>query len=320
MSKCPVGRFAPSPSGRMHLGNVFCALMAWLSAKSSGGKIFLRIEDIDTGRCRPEYTAMLLDDLEYLGLSFDQSSCAGSGEVYRQSEHTQRYLQRFLLLREQGAVYPCFCSRNELHASLAPHGSPGRPVYPGTCRNLSEEERWVRMSARSPAYRLKVPDKDICFTDRVFGAHRQNPAQEWGDFILLRSDSVFSYQLASVSDDIDMGVTEVVRGRDLLPSVPPQLVLYDLFGADPPDYMHIPLLVDKTGRRLSKRDCDLDMGALRRRFPSSAALIGKLLFLAGMQEEPFPLKAKEALKVFSSAKLKTKDIVVTEELFSGSAA
>ena len=194
-----VGRFAPSPSGRMHLGNVFSALLAWLSVRSAGGKMILRIEDLDPDRCRPEYAAQLRRDLEWLGLDWDE-------EQTPQSQRTEAYAEAFARLD----TYPCYCSRNELHAASAPHASDGAVIYAGTCRDLTAAERAAK--TRRPAWRVRVPDEEVSFVDGLQGEVRENLARECGDFILRRSDGVYAYQLAVVVDDAAGGVTEIVRG------------------------------------------------------------------------------------------------------------
>lgn len=303
------GRFAPSPSGRMHLGNVFSALMAWLSVKSVGGTAVLRIEDLDTARCKPVYTEQLLDDLRYLGLTFDEGEGIGGPHgPYKQSERTEYYEDVLSRLQEQGVIYPCYCSRDELRASNAPHASDGRILYSGRCRALTDEER--RLFARRPAYRIKASDEQYTFRDGVFGKQSGFVSQDFGDFIVRRSDGLFAYQLAVVADDIAMGINEVVRGRDLLSSVIPQKQLYDLLGAPSPVYYHVPLLVAPDGRRLSKRDGDLDLGALRNRFSTAEPLIGYLLHAAGLLDHDEPLSAREAVTVFDWNRLSCKDIVV----------
>ncbi|MBQ9968501.1 MAG: tRNA glutamyl-Q(34) synthetase GluQRS, partial [Oscillospiraceae bacterium] len=244
-----VGRFAPSPSGRMHLGNVFSALLAWLSVKSQDGEMVLRIEDLDPDRCRPEYAEILKEDLRWLGLTWDR-------EQTPQSLRTAAYEEVFEMLREKGLVYPCYCTRTELHAASAPHASDGRVIYAGTCRGLSEAER--AQKTKAPAWRLVMPDREISFTDGLQGLYREDLAKDCGDIIVRRADGVYAYQLAVVTDDADGGITQVVRGMDLLSSTPRQIYLYELLGKTPPSFCHVPLLVAPDGRRLSKREKDLD--------------------------------------------------------------
>ena len=189
-----IGRFAPSPSGRMHLGNVLCALLAWLSARQQNGEFLLRIEDLDEMRCPRSFADLIIDDLRWLGLDWD-------GEIPYQSERTAVYEKYEAILREKGLLYPCFCSRAALHAASAPHLSDGRVVYAGTCRDLTPEEVAEKRKKRAPATRVRVPERTITFTDGVYGEYTETLTEECGDFIIRRSDGVFAYQLAVVVDD-----------------------------------------------------------------------------------------------------------------------
>ena len=211
--KTPRARFAPSPSGRMHLGNLFAALLAWLDIRALGGEMLLRMEDLAPDRCKPAYLDQLADDLDWLGLDWDLGWQAGK-VAYQQSHRTAHYEAAFETLAHRGLVYPCFCTRNQLHAASAPHATDGTTLYPGTCRNLTPAEQTERAKTRKPAMRVKVPDETVSFTDHIMGAYHQNLAQACGDFILRRSDGVFAYQLAVVVDDALMGVNQVVRGVD----------------------------------------------------------------------------------------------------------
>lgn len=273
------GRFAPTPSGRMHLGNVFCALLAWLSAKSAGGTMVLRIEDLDTLRCSPVYTRQIMDDLAWLGLTWDEG---GEMPGYVQSGESARYAAAVECIARQARVYPCYCSRTTVRAAAAPHPADAEPVYAGTCRSLTPAQRAAfEKAGRKASLRVTVPDEVISFTDGVCGAQRENLAADCGDFILRRSDGGYAYQLAVVADDARMGVTQVVRGRDLLSSTARQLWLYRLLDAAPPRFFHIPMLCDAAGRRLAKRDRDFDMGAVRARC-TPQQLTGALGRLAGL--------------------------------------
>ncbi len=308
MDRQVVGRFAPSPSGRMHLGNVFCALLAWLAARSENGAVVLRHEDLDPERCPRRYAELLEDDLLWLGLDWDEGgSCGGPHGPYYQSERTAFYEEAYERLRAMGLIYPCFCSRAELHAAEAPHLSDGRVLYSGRCRSLTPEERRALSERRRPAGRLMVPDEEIAFTDLSCGAYRENLAAMCGDFLVRRSDGVFAYQLAVVVDDALMGVTQVVRGRDLLDSTPRQLYLYRLLGYTPPAFGHIPLLLDPAGARLSKRDAALDLGRLRARF-TPEQLLGQLAFAGGLLEQPEPVTARELVPFFAWEKLPAADV------------
>ena len=293
-----VGRFAPSPSGRMHLGNVFSALLAWLSVRSAGGKMVLRIEDLDPDRCRKEYALQLMDDLRWLGLDWDE-------EQPWQSERSGAYAEIFEKLGD--LVYPCYCSRTELHAASAPHASDGRVLYAGTCRNLTDAQRAEK--TKVPAWRIQVPDETWGFCDGLQGRYEENLAQECGDFIIRRADGVYAYQLAVVADDAAGGVTQIVRGRDLLTSTPRQMYLQKLLGYAAPEYYHVPLLIDESGRRLSKRDGDLDLGALRQRF-SPEELLGRLAWAAGVLKTYAPVSAAELIPCFAWDKVQREDIVI----------
>ena len=288
------GRYAPSPSGRMHLGNLMCCLLAWLSAKSKGGQVLLRIEDLDAQRCPRRYADAIIDDLAWLGLAAD-----GPEPPVYQSERSAVYAQYFEELARRGLVYPCFCSRSQLHAASAPHRSDGQVVYAGTCRGLTPAEIAARTKTRAPAWRVQVPDEVIAFEDGHMGHYAENLARDCGDFYLRRADGVFAYQLAVVVDDAAMGVTEVVRGCDLLGSTPRQIYLQHLLGLPTPHYAHIPLLMSPDGRRLSKRDRDLDLGELRTRFGTPEALLGWLAGQTGIAPDTTPRTAEQLVEHFS---------------------
>ena len=311
----PVGRFAPSPSGRLHLGNLACSLLAWLSAKSQGGKIVLRIEDLDAARCPRIYADQLEEDLRWLGLVWDEGgSDGGPHGPYYQSECAGIYTESYRKLEQMGLVYPCFCSRAQLHAASAPHTSDGNVVYPGTCRNLTPAQIAEKSRTKAPAWRIKVPDEEIAFTDLCMGEHRENLLTGCGDFYLRRADGVFAYQLAVVVDDARMGVTQVVRGSDLLSSTARQIYLYRLLGLTPPSFAHCPLLLDAQGRRLSKRDGDQSLEHLRGRY-TAPEIIGKLAYLYGLQDRPEPRTPESLLPDFDWAKVPKQDVYLEEGLF-----
>ena len=289
----PVGRFAPTPSGRMHLGNVFAALIAWLSVRSRDGEMVLRMEDLDTQRTSAEFAETLRDDLRWLGLTWDRETPA-------QSQRSAVYDKYFEILREKGLLYPCYCTRSQLHSINAPHLSDGTYVYPGTCRNLTEGERAA--FRRPPAWRVVVPDRVWTVEDKIQGTYRCNLATECGDMVVRRADGVYVYQLAVTVDDGEAGVTEVVRGMDLLSSAPRQMYLQELFGFAHPEYAHVPMLLAPDGRRLSKRDRDLDLGILRQRL-TREALLGALAFAAGLIDQEVSVSLKELTKEFSWKKL-----------------
>ena len=298
----PTGRFAPSPSGRLHLGNLACSLLAWLSAKSRGGRIVLRIEDLDAARCPRAYADQLEEDLAWLGLVWDEGgSHGGPHGPYYQSECGEIYTKSYQELEAMGLVYPCFCSRAQLHAASAPHTSDGNVVYPGTCRGLTPEQVAEKRRVKAPAWRVMVPDEEIAFEDLCMGPHSENLLTGCGDFYLRRADGVFAYQLAVVVDDARMGVTEVVRGADLLSSTARQIYLYRLLGLTPPAFAHCPLLLDQEGRRLSKRDGDQSLENLRGRY-TAEEIVGKLAYLYGLQPEPAPAPPRACCPVLTGPK------------------
>ncbi|WP_059004278.1 tRNA glutamyl-Q(34) synthetase GluQRS [Bittarella massiliensis (ex Durand et al. 2017)] len=310
------GRFAPTPSGRMHLGNLLCALLAWLSARAEGGRVVLRIEDLDAMRSPRSYADLLEDDLRWLGLFWDEGGSSGGPDgPYYQSERTALYQAALARLEEQGLVYPCFCSRAQLHAAQAPHLSDGRVLYPGTCRDLTAQEVIQRRRQRPPALRLRVPDETVSFVDRHLGPYSENLQRECGDFLIRRSDGVFAYQLAVVVDDAAMGVTQVVRGADLLSSTPRQLYLHRLLGLPAPTFAHIPLLTAPDGRRLSKRDGDLDLGSIRHRLPGPEPLLGLLGWLCGLLERPEPVRVQNLVPLFSWDKIPQGDLPLPAALW-----
>ena len=316
-NKAVRGRFAPTPSGRMHLGNAFSALLAWLSARAAGGSMVLRIEDLDPRAQSRERAELLMDDLRWLGLDWDEGP-------YFQSDRSEIYRKALDELRERGLTYPCFCSRAELHAATAPHASDGTPVYAGTCRGLSSAEVARRAALRPPATRLRVPDEEdpagtITFADLAYGAQQEVLARECGDFLVRRSDGVVAYQLAVVVDDALMGVTQVVRGRDLLGSCARQIYLDGLLGYPAPEYGHVPLLVAPDRRRLSKRDKDLDLGVLRERGVCAERVVGTLAAAAGLCERGADVMPGELVGAFSWDAIAShrEDVVVDSDFLAG---
>lgn len=301
------GRFAPSPSGRMHLGNAWSALLAWLAVRSRGGVMVLRLEDLDPDRCKRSLCDGVEEDLRWLGLDWDEGGSAG-GDSYYQSQRGAYYQAALDRLRDMELLYPCFCTRGQLHAPNAPHRSDGEVIYPGTCRNLTQEERAERAKTRRPALRIRVPDEEISFTDLLQGEYRENLARDCGDFILRRSDGVFAYQLAVVVDDGLMGINQVVRGSDLLTSTPRQIFLQRLLGYSTPEYCHVPLLCAPDGRRLSKRESDLTLAALRAAGVTPQEIVGRLACCAGLIDRPEPIRAEELIPLFHPEKLPRGDI------------
>lgn len=287
-----VGRFAPSPTGRMHAGNIFAALVSWLVVKSQGGRMVLRIEDLDRDRSKAAYIDDVQRDFEALGLFWDEGP-------YFQHDRDEAYAAAFARLEAAGLVYPCFCTRADLHAASAPHRGE-KLVYPGTCRGLTAEESQVRRaSGRTPAWRLAVDDRVVALEDIVQGPYEQRLDRDCGDFLIRRSDGAFAYQLAVVVDDAAQGITSVVRGVDLLCSTPQQMYLQDLLGLPHPTYGHIPLLVGEANRRLSKRDRDAALDELLVRFGSSEGVIGHIAGITGLAPTTDPATPEELLRDFS---------------------
>lgn len=232
------GRFAPSPTGELHFGSLVAAVGSYLDARANGGQWILRIEDVDTTRCHPEFETAILRTLEAYGFEWD-------GPLVRQSERTLLYREVFDMLKRKGAVYGCACTRKEIAGSAI--GIDGAFIYPGICRN------GLAPGKKARAWRLKVPDQTIGYHDIVQGYQFQNPSRDVGDFVLLRADGLFAYQLAVVVDDIEQGITHVVRGADLLASTPRQIWLYRCLGKNIPSYAHLPLAVNEAGEKLSKQ-------------------------------------------------------------------
>lgn len=303
-----VGRFAPTPSGRLHLGNLMCAMLSWLSAKAAGGRVLLRIEDLDATRCpfMGENTKYLLDDLAWLGLDFD-------GEVLWQSARSEIYDTFLDKLEKEGLLYPCYCSRAELHAATAPHRSDGVPRYDRKCwhRLLSGEAPPV---GRKPALRVRVPDAEIAFTDGLQGIYAENLERDCSDFVVRRSDGVYAYQLAVVVDDGLSGVNEIVRGNDLLDSTPRQIFLQEKFGFSRPVYYHIPLLTDACGRRLSKREGDGCMEHVRAAYADPAPVIGALAAALGLIPSPESMRLADLIPLFDWSRI-PRDAVMLPEGF-----
>jgi glutamyl-tRNA synthetase len=283
------GRYAPSPTGPLHLGNARTALLAWLAARAAGDRFAMRVEDLDGPRVRPGLEARILDELRWLGLDWDEGPDVGGPHgPYRQSERLDRYAAALRALRARALVYPCFCSRAEIAAAAqAPHGaSDDGPRYPGTCRELGPDALASRASrGRAPAWRFRVPPGAVSFGDVVHGEQAVDVHAQVGDFVVMRADGIPAYQLAVVVDDAAMEVTEVVRGADLLPSTARQLLLYRALALPAPRFAHVPLVVGEDGERLAKRHGALSLGELRERGASPRAVVALLARSAGLAEE-----------------------------------
>lgn len=291
------GRFAPSPTGELHLGLARTALLAWLRARSVGGTFVMRIEDLDTPRVVEGAAGAILNDLRFLGLDWDEGPDVGGPHgPYVQSERADRYAAAISALDQRGLVYPCTCSRKEVVAS-APHGaSEFGPVYPGTCRNGP-----TRANAPS-AQRFRAPDPLPSFVDGLTGRTVEPVAK--GDFVLRRADGLYSYQLAVVIDDIAMGISEVVRGADLSGCTGWQLALFDALGAPAPRFVHVPLLMGPEGKRLAKRDGAASIGSYRARGRAPEELVGWLAASAGLVPQGTRARARELVSEFSLDKVR----------------
>ncbi|WP_094603971.1 Glutamate--tRNA ligase 1 [Sporomusa silvacetica DSM 10669] len=302
------GRFAPSPTGEIHLGNAWTALLAWLQVRAAGGTMVLRVEDLDPDRSRTEYGEKLMVDMKWLGLDWDEGPDVGGYYApYCQAERRGLYQAALERLTAAGLVYPCYCTRAELAAS-APHGGENERVYAGICRRRKLDD--ARQVIRHPALRLAVPPGEICFSDLHAGFRSQDISREIGDFIMRRSDGIHAYQLAVVVDDAAMNITHVLRGDDLLSSTPRQLLLYRLLGLKAPVFTHVPLLIDQEGHRLSKRQQALSIAVLRERGVKAESIIGYLAWKAGLLERCQQVKASELIAGFAVDKLPSGQLIV----------
>ena len=318
-NKRPVrGRFAPTPSGELHIGNAWAALLSWLQIRSRQGTFVLRMEDIDTQRSRPHLASQILDDLYWLGLDWDEGpDVGGPFGPYTQSERTEYYDEALKQLDGKGCLYPCYCSRADLLAAArAPHGlSSEGPAYPGTCRHLTQEEAARKSLVKAPALRFKVDHEMLIFQDGVAG-QQEFDAASGGDFIVRRADGMISYQLAVVVDDDRMGITDVLRGSDLLDSVPRQLMLYKALGMHAPTFAHVPLFMGSDGKRLAKRHGGTSLAALREMGVAAEQVVGWLMWIAGLTEKPEPLAARECIPLFYMEKLPSDPIIIAEGTLS----
>jgi len=283
------GRYAPSPSGDLHMGNLRTALLAWLYAKGMGGKFVLRIEDLDLPRMRAGATERILEDLRWLGLYWDEGPDNGGPYApYTQSARLDIYQHYLAQLQRQGYIYPCYCSRAEIaHIASAPQqGTDEGPRYPGTCRHLSAVQRKIReASGRRPSWRFRVDDERVVvFNDLLAGPITQQVQQSVGDFIVKRSDGIFAYQFAVVVDDALMRINQVVRGRDLLTSTPRQILLFEALGFPVPAFAHVPLVLDEQGKRLAKRQQSTGLSPLRAQGATPEQVVGHLAASSGLIE------------------------------------
>lgn len=288
------GRYAPSPTGRLHLGNLRTALVAWLQARLQDGEFILRMEDLDQPRVRGGSAEAILADLKWLGLDWDEGpDIGGPFAPYTQSQRQDLYQTALDHLARRNLIFPCYCSRKDIAlAASAPHAGEEGPIYPGTCRNEPHE----KVSNRTPALRFRVPDEMFHFNDAIAGSQRQHLAHEVGDFVVQRADGLFAYQFAVVVDDMLMGITDVVRGADLLHSTARQLALFRALGATRlPRYWHVPLVCDEMGQRLSKRENAMSLEFWRNAGMSAEQLIGRFASDFGWLTKGAELSARELL-------------------------
>ncbi|HYH99854.1 tRNA glutamyl-Q(34) synthetase GluQRS [Hyalangium sp.] len=301
------GRFAPSPTGRLHLGNARSALLGWLQARAAGGQFLLRVEDLDRARCRPQYLDDLMRDLEWLGLTWDEPP------VF-QSARDDAYRDALERLERLGWVYPCFCTRAEIaRAASAPHGlSDEGPRYPGTCASLSPTEIAERSRTRTPAYRFRPQPGEVHFVDGLQGPSSQDVAAVVGDFVVRRNDGVASYQLAVVVDDAASRITHVLRGDDLLSSTPRQLQLYAALELPPPQFFHVPLVLGADGKRLAKREGAFALTELRERGLPAERVLGVLAAWSGLGDGS-PVALEELVRRFRPETLPRGPVVAQEQ-------
>jgi glutamyl-tRNA synthetase len=284
-----IGRLAPSPTGALHLGHARTFLIVWLAARSRGGRIVLRMEDIDASRVRPEATAGQIADLRWLGLDWDEGpDVGGPSAPYTQSERWEIYAAALEPLKRAERVYPCTCTRADIErAATAPHAGEEGPTYPGTCAGRSAGDAEA-LGDRPFAWRFRVPSGVVGWPDLIRGEQAIDPARVGGDFIVGRSTGAPAYQLAVVVDDAAMGVTQVIRGDDLVPSTPRQILLYRALGCEVPEFGHVPLAVGPDGRRLAKRDQSIKLAALRDAGVDPRRLVGWMARSCGWADEIIP--------------------------------
>jgi glutamyl-tRNA synthetase len=301
----PVGRLAPSPTGAQHIGNARTYLLAWLSLRSRSGRVILRIEDIDSPRIKPGAAQQAVDDLRWLGLDWDEGP-------YVQTQRIAHYQSAFAQLQRQELVYPCTCTRSDVEAAAsAPHVGQEGPIYPGTCAAHTAADA-EKLPGRPFAWRLRTTDRQRQFVDRFAGPQTCNVARELGDFVVCKSDGSPAYQLAVVVDDHAMGISEVLRGDDLLPSAFRQLELYDAFGQAPPQFAHVPLVVGPDGRRLAKRHGDTRIATLREQGVRPEQLIGFLAHSCGLRPTAQPCHAADLIADFDLARLPPRPLEFTD--------
>jgi glutamyl-tRNA synthetase len=292
------GRLAPSPTGGLHLGHARTFLIAWLSARRAAGRVILRIEDLDASRVRAEAQATALVDLRWLGLDWDEGpDVGGPSAPYLQSERSALYDQVLEQLKASESVYPCTCTRADVErASTAPHADDEGPTYPGTCAHrCAGDALALAHHGQSFAWRFRVPPGLVAWDDLFLGRTELDPARLGGDFIVARHGAGYSYQLAVVADDATMGVNQIIRGADLVPSTPRQILLFQRLGWPLPTFGHVPLAITPDGRRLAKRDGSLKLSTLRTAGVDPHLLVGSLVHSCGWSPSIMPITPFEAI-------------------------
>jgi glutamyl-tRNA synthetase len=310
-----IGRLAPSPTGAQHVGNARTYLLAWLSSRSRGGRLILRMEDIDSPRIKPGAAQQAIDDLRWLGLDWDEGPDIGGPHAqYVQTARMEHYEAAFVQLRAAEQIYPCTCTRGDVAAAAsAPHIGQEGPRYPGTCSNRRAADAEDLVKRGQPfAWRFRASFIRHQLHDMVAGLQTCNVGEELGDFVVYKSDSSPAYQLAVVVDDLAMGVGEVLRGDDLLPSTFRQLELFRFFSSpQTPAYAHVPLVVGEDGRRLAKRHGDTRISLFRERGVPAEKLVGLLAWSAGLRTTAEPIAPQALLAGFSLGKLPRQPFVFT---------
>ena len=314
------GRYAPSPTGQLHLGNARTALLAYWQTKAQTGQFVMRVEDLDSQRSRPEFIQTNLEELRWLGLSWDEGpEVGGPYAPYRQSERFGLYEEALTTLQTSGHLFECYLSRKDLRGDLevasAPHGTGA--VYGAVQRKLNEQVKAQKQrEGKTPSLRFAVKPQTLTFHDEVLGNVTLNSAQDTGDFVVRRADGEWAYQLTVVVDDIAMNITQVLRGDDLLPSTGAQLLLYEALGAEPPVFAHVPLLLDIDGSRLAKRKGSLTLTSLKAAGVKPERVVGLLAFTAGLTENPEEAHANDFAQTFDLGLIRKKPFRLTDDLLA----
>ena len=313
------GRLAPSPTGALHLGNARSFLLAWLSVRSRGGTLVMRMEDLDHPKVKAGTAEQALDDLRWLGLDWDEGpDCGGPHAPYVQSQRIELYQAALSRLTSAGIAYPCTCSRRDVEtAQSAPHAGEDGLRYPGLCRDRYasfEEARGALPDDRIPAWRFRVADESVRFVDGFHGPQEQHVHTAIGDFVIARHEDGAGYMLAVVVDDAAMDITDVLRGDDLLSTTHRQLLLYRALGLEPPQFIHVPLVVSPDGRRLAKRHGDTRISTLREQGVSAETIVGLLAHWCGWAEWGERLMPQDLLPRYDLTTLCKEPAVLTEDV------